>query len=102
MESYPVPPDDLVADTIESLQQQIRLLEQWLDDAERAIEDRAQMIDRLMRELENHRRQALLFTDCERPGDVAQILRHRLPGWSKADWEALIDFIRRFLAETLR
>ena len=38
---------DADADTIEFLQQQMRLLEQLLYDAERVIEDRDHTIDRL-------------------------------------------------------
>ena len=49
---------DAVAD-IEFFQQQMRLLEQRLYDAERVIEDRDHTIDRLEREIENLRRHAI-------------------------------------------
>jgi hypothetical protein len=85
---------DAVADTTEFLQQRIRLLEQLVYDAERVIEDRDHTIDRLRRDLENHRRHAIEAADYERPEVVAQILEHRLRGWPRARWQALADRIR--------
>ena len=84
---------DAVAD-IEFLQQQMRLLEQRLYDAERVIEDLDHTIDRQRRDLENHRRHAIKVDDYERPEVVAQILEHNLRGWPRARWQALADLIR--------
>ena len=70
---------DAVAD-IEFFQQQMRLVEQLLYDAERVIEDRDHTIDRLTRENENLRRQAMKFDDNERPEVVFQILKYILRG----------------------
>ena len=67
---------DAVAD-IEFFQQQMRLLEQLLYDAERVIEDRDQTIECLRCEHENLRLQAMKFHDNERPEVVAQILKHK-------------------------
>jgi hypothetical protein len=91
---------DAVADTIECLQQRMRLLEQLVCDAERVIEDRDHTIERQKRDLENHRLHAMMVDDYERPEVIAQILKHRLRGWPRARWQALADCIRRLLAET--
>ena len=90
---------DLVVDTIQLLQQRIRLLEQQRNDAERVIEERDQTIDRQAREHENLRQHAIKLDDCPRPEVVAQILKHILRSWPRARWQALIDHIRRFLSE---
>jgi len=57
---------DAVADTIESLQQRIRLLRQRLYDAEREIEELGHANDRQKRDLEDLRRHALMVDDYER------------------------------------
>ena len=85
---------DAVADTIEFLQQRMRLLEQLVYDAERVIEDCDHTIDRLARDLENHRRHAIKVADYERPELVAQILEHSLRAWPRARWQALADRLR--------
>ena len=90
---------DAVAD-IEFFQQQMRLLEQLLYDAERVIEDRDHTIDCLTRDLENHRQHAMKVGDYERPEVVVQILEHNLRGWPRARWQALVDLIRCLQSET--
>jgi hypothetical protein len=107
---------DAVTDTIEFLQQQIRLLEQRayyavqradnaeqrLCDAERVIQDLEQMIDRLMVGVENLRTHAFKFADFERAEVVFEMLKDSLPGWWRARWLALVELILRFLSETRR
>jgi hypothetical protein len=81
------------AETIEFLQQRIRQLEQLVCDGERVIEDRDHTIDRKNRDLENHRRHAIMVADYERPEVVAEILAHSLRGWPRARWHALADLL---------
>ena len=80
---------------IEFPQQQNRLLEQCLDDAERVIEDRDHTIDRMSRENENLRRRALKFGDYERPEVVAEALEPILRRWPRERRQALADLITR-------
>jgi hypothetical protein len=87
-------------DTIQFLQQRMRLLEQRHYDAERVIEDRDHTIDRLRRENTNLRWQAMKFDVFERPEVVAQALKHNLPDYTKDRWQRLIELIARFLSET--
>ena len=83
---------DAVSD-IEFFQQQMRLLEQWLCDAERMMEDLNHANDRQARDLENQRRHAMKFDDFERPEVVVQALKRNLPDWTRKRWQELADLI---------
>ena len=83
------------ADTIGLLQQEIRLLEQLLYDAERVIEYCDYTIDRLARDLENQRRHAIKVDDYGRPEVVAQALEPTQRSWPRSRRQALADRILR-------
>jgi chromosome segregation ATPase len=69
-------------------------------DADRVIEDLENTIDRLRRENEYLRRQAMKFDVFERPEALVQTLEHNLPYYTSNDWQKVIELIARRLSET--